>query len=67
MIAASVSGVLAHWRRGNVDFKMGSVLLAGGLLGSMIGVWLFWCSSRIGQIDLVIALSTCSSSAASAG
>ena len=33
VIAASVSGVLAHWRRGNVDFKMGLVMLAGGLLG----------------------------------
>src|SRR3546814_3453134 len=34
IIAASVSGVLAHWRRGNVDFKMGAVLLVGGLFGS---------------------------------
>ena len=41
VIAASVSGVLAHWRRGNVDFKMGLVLLAGGLAGSLIGVWLY--------------------------
>ena len=34
--AASVSGVLAHWRRGNVDFKMGGVLLIGGVLGCSI-------------------------------
>jgi uncharacterized membrane protein YfcA len=32
IVAASVSGVLAHWRRGNVDVKMGSILLAGGIL-----------------------------------
>ena len=57
VIAASVSGVLAHWRRGNVDFKMGLVMLAGGLLGSLIGVWLYSVLRRIGQIDLVIALS----------
>jgi uncharacterized protein len=56
VIAASVSGVLAHWRRGNVDFKMGLVLLAGGLAGSLIGVWLYSVLRRIGQIDLVIAL-----------
>ena len=34
LVATSVSGVLAHWRRGAVDFKMGLVLLAGGVLGS---------------------------------
>ena len=38
IVAASVSGVLAHWRRGNVDIKMGSILLAGGIVGSTIGV-----------------------------
>ena len=38
IVASSVSGVLAHWQRGNVDFKMGSVLLIGGLFGSTFGV-----------------------------
>ncbi len=33
IVASSVSGVLAHWRRGNVDLKMGLVLLAGGVAG----------------------------------
>ena len=41
IVASSVSGVLAHWRRGNVDFKMGTMLLIGGLVGSSFGVWLF--------------------------
>src|SRR6202011_6238165 len=40
LVGASVSGVIAHWRRGNVDFKMGFVLLVGGLAGSVLGVWL---------------------------
>ena len=57
IVASSVSGVLAHWRRGNVDFKMGFVLLVGGLLGSTFGVWLFKLLRNIGQIDLVIKLS----------
>ena len=56
IVAASVSGVLAHWRRGNVDLPMGVVLLVGGLLGSSIGVWLFTLLRGIGQIDLVIKL-----------
>ncbi len=53
-VATSVSGVLAHWSRDNVDFKMGSVLLAGGVFGSMVGVALFSILRRFGQIDLVI-------------
>ena len=56
IVAASVSGVLAHWRRANVDFKMGGVLLAGGLLGSTFGVWLYSLLRELGQLDLVIAL-----------
>jgi len=55
--AASVSGLLAHWRRGNVDFRMGWVLLAGGVLGSSVGVWLFRVLREIGQIDAAISIS----------
>ncbi|MCA1907053.1 MAG: sulfite exporter TauE/SafE family protein [Magnetospirillum sp.] len=56
IVASSVSGVLAHWRRGNVDIKMGLILTAGGFVGSFGGVELFkWLRSQ-GQVDLVIAL-----------
>jgi uncharacterized membrane protein YfcA len=57
VVAASVSGVFAHMRRGNVDFKMGAVLLAGGLTGSSFGVWLYSLFRAMGQLDLVISLS----------
>jgi uncharacterized membrane protein YfcA len=57
LVGASVSGVLAHWRRGNVDFKMGAILVFGGFLGSFLGVWIFGLLRRIGQIELVINLS----------
>ncbi|MDX1739301.1 MAG: sulfite exporter TauE/SafE family protein, partial [Alphaproteobacteria bacterium] len=57
IVASSVSGVLAHWRRGNVDFKMGAVLLVGGVVGSSGGVVLFAWLQTLGQIDLVIKLS----------
>ena len=57
LVASSVSGVLAHMRRGNVDFKMGGILMAGGVIGSSLGVALFSFLREIGQIDLVIQLS----------
>ena len=57
IVASSVSGVLAHMRRGNVDFKMGGILLAGGVVGSSLGVMLFKYLLDLGQIDLVIKLS----------
>jgi len=56
LVAASVSGVIAHWRRRNVDFKLGTVMLAGGTVGSMVGVALFARLKALGQIDLVISL-----------
>jgi len=57
LIGASVSGALAHWRRGNLDLQMALVLLLGGLAGSAFGVWLFALLRRMGQIELVISLS----------
>jgi uncharacterized membrane protein YfcA len=57
LVGASVSGVIAHWRRGNVDFLMGFVLLVGGFLGSGLGVWLFAILRRIGQVELVVTIS----------
>jgi uncharacterized protein len=56
IVGASVSGVLAHWRRGNVDVRMGVVLLLGGLVGSTLGVQLFAFLRSVGQVDLIIAL-----------
>ena len=54
LVAPSVSGVLSHWKRSNVDFKMGTVLLLGGIVGSSIGVLLFNFLGKMGQLDLVI-------------
>ncbi len=56
IVAASVSGVLAHMRRGNVDFRMGGVLLAGGIVGSTLGVQIFKLLQGLGQIDLFVSL-----------
>ena len=51
---ASVSGVFAHLRRGGVDFQMGSVMIAGGIVGTGIGAFLFRILQEWGQIDTVI-------------
>ena len=53
---ASVSGVMVHMRRGGVDLKMGGVMIAGGLLGSVVGAALFRALEASGQIDVAIGL-----------
>src|SRR5260370_37160693 len=56
LVGASLSGVIAYWRRGAVDLKMGFILLLGGLAGSVFGVWLFTLLKRLGQVELTISL-----------
>ena len=51
---ASVSGVLAHKRRGGVDYQMGGVMVAGGIVGTGIGALLFNLFTALGQIDTLI-------------
>jgi len=46
IVASSFSGVLAHVKKKTVDFKMGTVLLLGGLLGAAIGVQVFNTSRK---------------------
>lgn len=57
LVGASVSGALAHWRRGNLDVLMAVLMLVGGLFGSALGVWLFALWRRQGHIELIISLS----------
>jgi uncharacterized protein len=56
IIASSVSGLFAHLRRGNVDIKMGAVLVVGGFIGSTLGVSIFKLLQKTGQIDIAIAI-----------
>src|ERR1700681_1149707 len=55
--ASSFSGVIAYWRRRALDMALALMLLAGGVLGTMSGVWLFSQLRAIGQLDLTIGLS----------
>ena len=54
--AASVSGVIGHWRRNGVDVKMGGMLVAGGGLGAVLGVEVLSLLESIGQSELIIKL-----------
>src|ERR671912_288878 len=56
VVSNSISSLQVHWRRGNVDLRMGLVLLLGGMIGSSAGVSLFTYLKNIGQIDFVIAV-----------
>ena len=56
VVASSVSGIMVHWGRGNVDLMMGVTLLGGGVLGSSIGIVVFALLKHFGQIDVVIAV-----------
>ena len=53
---ASVSGVFAHSRRAGVDYQMGGVMVAGGIIGTGLGAALFSLLQALGQIDIVINL-----------
>ncbi|WP_311268383.1 sulfite exporter TauE/SafE family protein [Sphingobium sp. WCS2017Hpa-17] len=53
---ASVSGVFTHMSRGTVDFRMGGVLIAGGVMGAGMGVFIFRLLQYLGQIDTVIGI-----------
>jgi uncharacterized membrane protein YfcA len=57
IVASSVSGALAQWRRNNIDFKMGTVLLSGGILGSLVGVQLVKVLRGAGQFDVFLSIS----------
>lgn len=56
LVASSVAGALGHLRKGNVDIKMGLVMMGGGIVGTMVGIVIFKFLQYIGQIDLAISI-----------
>ena len=56
IVAASTSGTYAHWKVGNVDFKMGIYLLVGGFLGGLVGVQAIKLLHAMGNADFVIKM-----------
>ncbi|MET3792140.1 sulfite exporter TauE/SafE family protein [Aquamicrobium terrae] len=56
VIGSSFSGAMSHMKRGTLDFKLGFMLLAGGIVGSTAGVYVFSLLRSLGQLDLFISL-----------
>nr|WP_155197510.1 sulfite exporter TauE/SafE family protein [Roseibium hamelinense] len=57
VVASSASAVVSYWRRKAIDLKLASMLLVGGVIGSLLGVLLFDLLQQVGQLDVVISLS----------
>nr|WP_244327942.1 sulfite exporter TauE/SafE family protein [Roseibium sp. RKSG952] len=57
VVASSSSAVVSYWRRNAIDLKLASMLLVGGVIGSLLGVVLFDLLQKIGQLDVVISVS----------
>lgn len=56
LVASGTSGVIGYWQKGQVDFYIGTVMLCGGIIGSVVGILVFELMQYLGQIDLVISL-----------
>ncbi len=56
ILATSVSGSLTHWFKKTLDYKMGLMIVAGGIAGTLIGIMTFTYFSEIGKISLIISL-----------
>lgn len=57
VVASSASGTLTYWKRGQLDVKLGVVLMSAGIVGSTVGVFVFRELRSLGQLDLIISLS----------
>ncbi|RLB01819.1 MAG: sulfite exporter TauE/SafE family protein, partial [Deltaproteobacteria bacterium] len=56
IVGASTSGTIAHFRLGNVDFKMGILLLIGGVTGGTVGVQIIKILRQLGNADFLIKI-----------
>src|SRR5215471_1191364 len=55
--ASSMSGAISYWRRSAIDLALALMLLAGGIVGTAFGVWLFTFLRTVGQLDITIGIS----------
>ena len=56
ILATSVSGSTTHWLKNTLDYKMGLMIVSGGVVGTIIGIMTFTFFSEIGKISLIISL-----------
>ena len=57
ILATSVSGSLTHWFKDTLDYKMGFMIIIGGVIGTLLGISTFSFFKEIGKLSLVISLS----------
>jgi len=57
ILASSTSGSLTHWFKNTLDYKMGFMIVLGGIVGTIIGIFTFTYFKEIGKINLIISLS----------
>jgi hypothetical protein len=57
ILASSTSGSLTHWFKNTLDYKMGFMIVLGGMVGTIIGIFTFTYFKEIGKINLIISLS----------
>ncbi len=56
ILATSVSGSTTHWLKNTLDYKMGLMIVVGGIIGTVLGIITFTYFKGIGKIDIVISL-----------
>ena len=56
ILATSVSGSTTHYLKDTLDYKMGLMIVVGGIFGTLLGIWIFTYFKGIGKIDIVISL-----------
>ena len=56
ILATSVSGSTTHYLKNTLDYKMGLMIVVGGIFGTLLGIWTFTYFKGIGKIDIVISL-----------
>ena len=56
ILATSVSGSTTHYLKNTLDYKMGLMIVIGGAVGTLLGIWTFTYFKGIGKIDIVISL-----------
>ena len=56
ILGTSVSGSTTHWLKNTLDYKMGLMIVVGGVIGTSLGIYTFTYFKGIGKIDTVISL-----------
>ena len=58
ILATSVSGSMTHWFKNTLDYKMGLMIIIGGVAGTILGIITFTFFKETGKLSLIISLSS---------